>query len=279
MNNMICDFSDMDDFNTAVVAKTAAKVVTLVACPKCSGHGHVQFGYSSGMCYQCQGSGKVRADWIARRAQAQKASATRVMNTKKLGEDFAKSNPDVMEWLEKASMSFEFANSLRDWHHRKGGLTDGQVSAVRKCIAGEADRAEKRKATAESRSVALGDNALAIKVSLDKAASTGLGRPTIRTEKLMFSRAGDASRNPGCVYVTDKGETYLGKIDPTGKFTPSRDCTDEYRDVVFTVAADPLAAAVSFGRMSGTCSCCGRRLDNKESVELGIGPICRSKFF
>jgi len=38
-----------------------------------------------------------------------------------------------------------------------------------------------------------------------------------------------------------------------------------------------LAEAEEFGRMSGSCCACGRRLDVPESVERGIGPVCASR--
>jgi hypothetical protein len=40
-----------------------------------------------------------------------------------------------------------------------------------------------------------------------------------------------------------------------------------------------LEDAQAFGKLYGWCCCCGRRLTNEESIELGIGPICRSKWF
>jgi len=39
----------------------------------------------------------------------------------------------------------------------------------------------------------------------------------------------------------------------------------------------PLAEAKEYGRMSGTCCRCARRLDVPESVEAGIGPVCAGK--
>lgn len=44
--------------------------------------------------------------------------------------------------------------------------------------------------------------------------------------------------------------------------------------------ATPLSLdeAKAWGRMTGHCCVCGLRLDNPESVEAGIGPVCASKF-
>lgn len=38
-----------------------------------------------------------------------------------------------------------------------------------------------------------------------------------------------------------------------------------------------LAEAKEFGRMTGHCCVCARRLDNPESVEAGIGPVCAGR--
>lgn len=40
----------------------------------------------------------------------------------------------------------------------------------------------------------------------------------------------------------------------------------------------PLEEAQKFGRMTGTCCVCARRLDVPESVEAGIGPVCAKRF-
>jgi len=40
------------------------------------------------------------------------------------------------------------------------------------------------------------------------------------------------------------------------------------------IAVDPEAAAIRYGHEIGACSICGRRLTNRISRELGIGPVC-----
>jgi len=40
-----------------------------------------------------------------------------------------------------------------------------------------------------------------------------------------------------------------------------------------------LEQAKEFGALYNTCVVCGRTLTNEISVELGIGPICRDKYF
>ena len=40
----------------------------------------------------------------------------------------------------------------------------------------------------------------------------------------------------------------------------------------------PQEAAIKYGHKTGQCAICGRQLDNKLSVALGIGPICNERF-
>lgn len=44
------------------------------------------------------------------------------------------------------------------------------------------------------------------------------------------------------------------------------------------IEANPLAAAIKFGKLSGRCCSCGRDLTADGSIEAGIGPICAKKF-
>ena len=50
------------------------------------------------------------------------------------------------------------------------------------------------------------------------------------------------------------------------------------RERLMEFEANPLAAAVKYGRLSGRCCSCGRDLTNEGSIEAGIGPICAQKF-
>lgn len=91
--------------------------------------------------------------------------------------------------------------------------------------------------------------------------------------------------NAGAAYVTDHQGLYAGKITPDGRFWPVKVDRDTGMLVAWEIAteslraatADPTAAAIRYGRETGKCSCCGRKLDRKDSIELGIGPICLDK--
>lgn len=50
------------------------------------------------------------------------------------------------------------------------------------------------------------------------------------------------------------------------------------RAMIAEFEADPLAAAIKYGKLSGRCCSCGRDLTDPASIEAGIGPICAAKF-
>lgn len=101
-------------------------------------------------------------------------------------------------------------------------------------------------------------------------------KPMLRLGAYVFSRAPDYGKNPGAIYVKQDAK-YLGKIIDSS-FSPTDDCTPAMRAEIISIAADPAQAAIAYGRRTNKCSCCGRTLTNKLSVDLGIGPICRGNF-
>jgi hypothetical protein len=62
--------------------------------------------------------------------------------------------------------------------------------------------------------------------------------------------------------------------------TPMGDAQNYARPVAkpLTILADPRAASAAYGRLVGRCGVCGRPLEDPESVERGIRPVCADKF-
>jgi hypothetical protein len=110
----------------------------------------------------------------------------------------------------------------------------------------------------------------------NKATAAGLQRPAMRFPDWTASLAPATGKNPGAVYCK-RDYIYLGKI-VDGRFRPSRDCSPATSALIVETMADPLAAAIAYGRRTGACSCCGRTLSDAKSVSLGIGPICKEKY-
>jgi hypothetical protein len=177
----------------------------------------------------------------------------------------------VAEWLKANHATNTFAQSLNAQYARKGMLTGPQIAAVENNIAKRAASAA-REASAPVAVIARIEEAFA------RATESGLIAPKLVIGSLHFSPAKVTGRNPGAIYAKDRDEgTYLGKF-AQGRFVRSADCTDEKQATLLSIAADPLAAAVNHGKLTGRCSVCVRKLTDKVSVARGIGPICAEKF-
>jgi hypothetical protein len=243
-------------------------------CSKCRGSG--RYG-NFGSCFACNGKGKktfkTAPEARARvRASTAKRAATRAQDIAARAEAFKAAHPEVAAWI-VGSPGFPFAVAMADALAKYGSLTPNQLAACERCVTA---RANARTAATERVAAAPAITVAKIEEAFTAAREAGKKRLLLRLDTFEFKPAGATSANAGAIYVTEAG-AYLGKITG-GKFICTRECGDDRQARVLTAAADPKAAAVAFGKRTGSCSCCGRELTNAESIELGIGPICASKW-
>ena len=121
----------------------------------------------------------------------------------------------------------------------------------------------------------------ALFAAFEAAKSKGAKRLTLRFDGVNVK----PNRDNTALWVTSQTEfeqgdygmkpKYLGKVTTSG--CDSR-LSDDVKAIIMGAANDPLNAAIRYGKVSGECSCCGRELTVKESIERGIGPICAKKF-
>ena len=282
------DFNDsLDDMFGGTATKTTPPRPDVVApvfllpqakprvqfpCGQCRGTGQFR-GYSGrvvGQCHACQGRGyflSSEADRAKKRNGARQRKAARLNEQR---ETFEAANPGMVEFIGKAAEWSDFARSMRDALAQYGYLTDKQASSVARmmqtCKERQEARATERKANEQVVDLS------PIRAMFETAVASGHKKPIYRAAGLIISRAPDAGRNPGALYVKDaETDDYLGKIlgtHYTGKAALG----------LTAIAADPRGEAVKFGQRTGRCSCCGATLTNGESIEAGIGPICASKW-
>ena len=111
------------------------------------------------------------------------------------------------------------------------------------------------------------------------AVVAGYAKPTLRTLNFKYKQAPSHGRNPGAIYITEIGTSvYVGKVFNGAVQLISIYNRDRMLAEICETVENPQVAAVKFGHQTGQCSICGRRLDNKISIALGIGPICNEKF-
>jgi hypothetical protein len=144
------------------------------------------------------------------------------------------------------------------------GLTQRQIDAAEGMLAKMNGRDQKS-----------GDvNLSPILDMFETAQDNGVGRPKYFADGLMLKAAN--VRRVLWVTLIDN-DVYQGKV-VGGRFEARSDAEPTTIDALRRIAEDPLQAALDYGKATGICSCCGRKLTNKLSIELGIGPICRAQW-
>jgi hypothetical protein len=121
----------------------------------------------------------------------------------------------------------------------------------------------------------------ALFAAFEAAKNKGAKRLTLRFSGINIK----PNRDLTALWITSQTESeegdyglkpkYLGKV--TRMALDSR-LSDEVKEVILGAASDPLTAAIRYGKVSGSCSCCGRELTDPRSIEAGIGPVCATKF-
>jgi hypothetical protein len=285
-------------------ASKNAEAVYVENCEDCRGSGRFTSwsGRVVGPCFKCEGSGK-RSFKTSPEQRAKGRDRTAVRKQRVADERLGK----LEAWVEAHSAEYAFLKqgatwstfykSLLDNLTEYGSLTDGQFNALTNSMV-------KAKATqAKKDADAIDMNVVAIREAFDTAIATATaeGKPNYKAKLRMLSvaqyteykrdpdyktddgdleisRAPMSGRNGGYLYVKFQS-TYVGKISPQGKFyTAYKASKDAIEAVVALNDGDMLELAVAYGKATSNCSCCGRFLENEESVRLGIGPICRERW-
>lgn len=275
-------FANLQDDLDSSVSASAAKPAAQHPCGECGGSGTWRGGvnrHGNRKCFACNGKGYFKtshADRQKARDQARQRKARKVVDAQQA---FVEQNPGLIEALSEVMGWNSFAADLVRKFAQYGFLTENQVSAAQRMLAKVAARNEARKAEKAQREAnAVTVDLSAIRAMFETAQGNGLRKPVYRAEGLVISLAGANSKNAGCLYVKSVGGDYQGKITQDHKFLPIREVLDTTEAALLTIAQDPRAAAVKYGRDLGNCSCCGRLLTNKSSIEAGIGPVCASKW-
>jgi hypothetical protein len=176
---------------------------------------------------------------------------------------------DVIQWIYDKLPNNNFAFSLVK-QYELGPLTTGQVVAVRKILAEDVARAAERMA-AVVRTEPNGSD-----LDLTSVPEGFYAVPDGETRlKIKIERPTPPSKWSGFTFVSDGAE--YGQQKKYGRQAPGKLYTGDIKDSLRAILADPKAASLAYGKLVGRCGICNRRLEDAESVERGIGPICMGK--
>lgn len=262
------DSSAVEAFYGAPQAKPEGEI-----CYKCKGSGRYRVGnhqYGTyrdlGPCFTCGGSGSVSAAVAKahRTKETNKAAKAAEQNT------WLKEHGDVTRWIGDKLPYSGFAQSLNTHFEKTGRLSVGQVIAVRKILAENVERAKAR----ELAVVAAAPQGNGLSLSHVPAGRYAVPNGDTRL-KVLIKKPEAPSKWAGFIFVSDGAE--YGQARNYGRQAPGKTYSGMIENELRQIAADPRAAAVAYGKLTGTCCLCGRKLENEASVEAGIGPICAAK--
>ncbi len=100
-----------------------------------------------------------------------------------------------------------------------------------------------------------------------------------------LSVAGDNAKQPGAINVTSRDGSYgdrlwYGRITKDGAFHPGKDAgrIPNLVEYLKAFAKEPATIAAAYGKLTGHCAFCLRKLDDERSVAVGYGPICAKRW-
>jgi hypothetical protein len=270
MNDWNSFVNSLNDDSTSIPTKASAE--KRYPCGQCAGTGiysGVRVHQEKRECFACRGKGYFKTD-PRKLARARQLRAEKKQNAIETAQAHNQSSNiysqvcDMASWNALAASLFEQHNAGRIWSEK-------QIQAVQLMI----ERMEIRRA--ERNQAAMQVDLSPIAKLFETAKSSGYKRPVFRAEGLSISLAPDTGNNAGALYVKTESGDYIGKV-VNAQFYGTSASTDEHRAALNVIASNPREAAIRYGRQTGRCACCGRLLSNKQSIELGIGPICANKW-
>lgn len=283
VGDLIENEADLQIVKTAPTKKPTGYSPVRFKCESCRGTGFWQGGtnrHGNSKCNACHGLGY----FVTSQAERDKIRAAKISKKNRTIDEgvqaFKAAHPDMFKELMGANRYPEEANgfivSIAQQLFSKGFLTENQTGAWYRGKAKLAQIQEARKVESAAKS---GQADLTpIRKMFETAVSNGFKKPIYRAEGLKISLAPTSGRNAGALYVVEiEGDAYQGKVFGV-QFQAVGSANSETLPRLQAIAANPFEAAVRFGQRTGTCSCCGRKLTNKISIDLGIGPVCREKW-
>ena len=203
------------------------------------------------------------------RYEARKAKWAAELETRKAA--FTAENPGLYEKMQALGENSRFFADLVWSVNRYGSLTQRQLEAALRIIKERETQAQPQKVAGDLTGLA----------TMFRKAREHLKYPKLTVNvdngSYTFSLAGDASKNPGYIYVK-RGQTYLGKVSPTGELTQSRDATPADLLAVNRFSMDPVGVAANHGHVSGNCCFCSKKLTDARSVSVGYGATCAQHY-
>ena len=121
-----------------------------------------------------------------------------------------------------------------------------------------------------------------------KAAKAHLMYPKVRLRTqggrdIVVYMSGSRSRVPDTLnVVSEAGDMWFGRVRESGEWevgnTATPSAVEDIQQVLHSLANDPEGTAAAYGKLTGSCCFCGRKLTDERSTAVGYGPVCADHF-
>ena len=98
---------------------------------------------------------------------------------------------------------------------------------------------------------------------------------------IQLYRAGQRSKFTGQIMITNGNKfqkAWYGRIDQQGIFHEQPGVTDEIVELLEQLSKDPVGVATAYGKLTGNCCFCYRKLEDERSTDVGYGPVCAKHY-
>ncbi len=171
----------------------------------------------------------------------------------------------------------QFAQNLISWHQQRGMLSEKQFFHVNALI----DKAQNKNKN-EREKVQIGE--FGGMLELFNKAKEHLVNPSIVLDveegigEIRLTMAKDNHKVPGSINVATPGgfgnSTWFGRILQDGNFEKTGFATPVLIQKLQEFANDPAKMAAEYGKLTGNCCFCSRKLTDERSTNVGYGPRC-----
>lgn len=179
---------------------------------------------------------------------------------------------ELLGFLEEKAKTNDFARSLLEGkygYQQRGFLTEPQIAAAERMQSEHVAKAEIAVEIAESEDTGL---------DLTPLPAGRYAVPDGRTRLKVLVRKVDKPGDNWDGYIFVSNAAVYGDRQRYGNQPPGQNYRGRIVTQLKAIMADPLAASIAYGKLTGTCGICGKTLENELSVAAGIGPWCAAKF-
>lgn len=201
----------------------------------------------------------------------------------------------AMRYVQTYTGRFDFILDLRQDLCARGALSAGQLKGALNCIATEWVRIQKEAVVKEAALISTPENVNPTGWTVPDGRYTVVHEDeSYQTLRLRTCKDEQAERyhkplgTRMAQYLSgpDNSNDYIlfawiypnGRIQMKGDYKTDSELMDDLKLLLAFDSAGALDAAYAYAKRSNRCSICGADLTNPDSIDAGMGPVCRGRF-